>query len=79
MEESAVNEYKQKALRAGLEETFPRAKHGDVVQYQGKQYRLRAYPEQLCRSGWAVKKWGRIWDEVRPKVTSFVGSKTKRR
>jgi len=77
MEETSARALEDEALRAALEETFPRAKHGDVVQYQGKNFRLRAYPEQLCRSGWAVKKWGRIWVEVPPEVTALVRAKRK--
>ena len=51
-------------IRTTLDRMFPGAQHGEVVDYQGKQYRRRYYPEQLGRSGWAVKKWGRTWEEV---------------
>jgi len=54
----------KRTLEAELDMRFPTAQHREIVEYQGRRYRRRFFPEQKCRSGWAVKKWGRCWEEV---------------
>lgn len=54
----------QQRSQGALDSVFPNAQHGDIVQYQGKRYRLRYFPEAKCRSGWGVKKWGKRWEEL---------------
>src|SRR4051812_34497233 len=49
----------QRKLQDELENRFPNAEHRDIVEYHGKLYKLRYYPEQKCRSGWGIKKWGK--------------------
>ena len=55
----------QQKLQDALENRFPNAEHRDIVEYQGKLYKLRYYPEEKCRSGWGVKKWGKRWEEIK--------------
>ena len=54
---------REQMLQAELDQAFPCAQHREIVEYQGKRYRCRFFPEQLHRSGWAVKKWGKFWEE----------------
>ena len=50
--------------QVALNRAFPTVEHRQIVEYQGKRYRCRYFPEQKTRSGWAVSKWGKRWELV---------------
>jgi len=54
----------EQRVQAALDQAFPNPEHRQIVEYQGKQYRCRFFPMQKCRSGWAVKKWGKCWESI---------------
>ena len=53
-----------RTLQAALDLAYPNVEHRQIVEYQGKRYRCRYFPEKKARSGWAVTKWGRRWEPL---------------
>ena len=52
----------RQSVQEALDQTYPNVEHRQIVEYQGKRYRCRYFPEKKARSGWAVTKWGRRWE-----------------
>jgi hypothetical protein len=48
----------------GIDAQFPNAKSKEIVEYNGRRYRLRFAPARKSRSGKSVVEWSRWWEEV---------------
>jgi hypothetical protein len=48
----------------GIDAKFPNAKSKEIVEYNGKRYRLRFAPARMSRSRKSVAEWSRWWEEV---------------
>lgn len=48
----------------GIDAQFPNAKSKEIVEYNGKRYRLRFAPARMSRSRKSVVEWSRWWEEV---------------
>ena len=49
-------------LCAILDSRHPTARSGEVIDFDGKRYRRRFFPEEMSRSGKTVTEWGRTWE-----------------
>ena len=44
-----------------LDELFPNAKSGTIVNHKGKKYQIKYFPLQQSRTGKTVQEWGHTW------------------
>jgi hypothetical protein len=51
-------------LEDAIDAQFLNAKSKQIVEYEGKRYRLKFAPARMSRSGKTVTKWSRWWEKV---------------
>lgn len=54
----------QELLNRRLDETFPKAKSRETVEFEGARYQKRFTPETKSRSGKTVTSWNRWWQKL---------------
>lgn len=68
--EGAIPTTEEEMLQFELDSSFPKAKSKEIVEFQGKQYRLAFIPKAKDERGKVI--WGRKWETLDEALQTFI-------